>query len=134
MSNDYSEYKDTQRAVGVFMTREPQILILDPELAHEVLVLNFRSFRNSLPSTYVGHAKWDKYVQRNAFWAAGDEWRRLRSEGQGGVSANRLKQGFAIWEESGKKLLAYMARHAIQHDNKLETRDVSEDNIQISIV
>lgn len=109
------------------MTREPQILILDPELAHEVLVLNFRSYRDSLPSAYIGHAKWDKYARRNPFWASGDDWRRLRSEAQGGLSVNRLRQGFAIWEESGKKLLDYMARQASKHDNQLETRDVSND-------
>lgn len=108
------------------MTREPQILILDPELAHDVLVLNFRSFRDSLPSSYIGHAKWDKYVRRNPFWASGDDWRRLRSEATGGLTVNRLKQGFAIWQESGNKLLHYMARQASKHDNKLETRDVSK--------
>lgn len=107
------------------MTRQPQIMILDPELAHEVLVLNFRSFRDSLPSAYIPYAKSDKYARRNPFWASGESWRRLRSEAQGGLSVNRLKQGFAIWEQSGKKLLDYMARQASKHDNKLETRDVS---------
>lgn len=111
--------------MGVFMTRVPQLMILDPELAHEVLVLNFRSFRDSLPSAYVPYAKKDKYARRNAFWATGESWRRMRSEAQGGLSANRLKQGYAIWEESGKKLLDYMARQASRHGNKLETRDVS---------
>ncbi|XP_064546766.1 probable cytochrome P450 309a2 [Drosophila montana] len=120
----YNKYKGKHRAVGVFVTRQPQILVLDPQLAHEVLVENFRCYRDSLTSSYMQHAKWDKYAKRNPFWAAGDTWRRLRTEAQAGLSANRLKQGYAIWEQSGKKLTNYMAQHVNMHNNILETRDL----------
>ncbi|KAH8271921.1 hypothetical protein KR044_010984, partial [Drosophila immigrans] len=120
----YNKYKNKHRAVGVFVTRQPQILVLDPALAHEVLVLNFRSYRDSLTSSYMQHAKWDKYASRNPFWASGNDWRRLRSEAQAGLSANRLKMGYAIWEQSGKKLTSFMAQQTRKQHNVLETRDL----------
>ncbi|XP_030079183.1 probable cytochrome P450 309a2 [Drosophila hydei] len=118
----YNKYKGKHRAVGVFVTREPQILVLDPQLAHEILVRNFRCFKDSLTSSYMQHAKWDKYAKRNPFWASGDTWRRLRSDAQAGLSANRLKRGYAIWEQSGRKLTNYMAERLSNYP--LETRDL----------
>ncbi|XP_060666378.1 probable cytochrome P450 309a2 [Drosophila nasuta] len=120
----YNKYKHKHRAVGVFVTRQPQILVLDPALAHEVLVDNFRCYRDSLTSSYMQHAKLDKYVGRNPFWASGNYWRRLRSEAQAGLSANRLKLGYAIWEQSGKKLTSFMAKQASKQHNIVETRDL----------
>ncbi|XP_017026116.1 probable cytochrome P450 309a2 [Drosophila kikkawai] len=120
----YDQYKDKHRAVGVFVTRQPQILVLDPELAHEVLVGNFRSFKDSLTSSYIKHAKWDKYAPLNPFWAAGESWRRLRTDAQAGISSHRLKQGYAIWEQGGKMLTDYMTRQVTDHSQILETRDL----------
>ncbi|XP_020809209.1 probable cytochrome P450 309a2 [Drosophila serrata] len=120
----YDKYKDTHRAVGVFVTRQPQILVLDPELAHEVLVGNFRCFKDSLTSSYIKDAKWDKYTPLNPFWAAGESWRRLRTDAQAGISGHRLKQGYAIWEQGGKMLTDYMNRQMTDHGQILETRDL----------
>ncbi|KAH8377096.1 hypothetical protein KR093_003426, partial [Drosophila rubida] len=120
----YNQYKYKYRAVGVFVTRQPQILVLDPALAHEVLVENYCCYRDSLTSSYMKHATWEKYAGRNPFWASGSDWRRLRSEAQAGLSSNRLKQGYAIWEESGKKLINFMAREASKQQNIVETRDL----------
>ncbi|KAH8249497.1 hypothetical protein KR032_010009 [Drosophila birchii] len=120
----YDKYKDTHRAVGVFVTRQPQILVLDPELAHEVLVGNFRCFKDSLTSSYIKHARLDKYAPLNPFWAAGESWRRLRTDAQAGISGHRLKQGYAIWEQGGKRLMDYMTRQVTDHGQVLETRDL----------
>ncbi|KAH8238654.1 hypothetical protein KR038_000843, partial [Drosophila bunnanda] len=120
----YDKYKDTHRAVGVFVTRQPQILVLDPELAHEVLVGNFRCFKDSLTSSYIKHAKWDKYAPLNPFWAAGESWRRLRTDAQAGISGHRVKQGYAIWEQGGKMLTDYMTGQVTNHGQILETRDL----------
>ncbi|KAH8282645.1 hypothetical protein KR054_008984 [Drosophila jambulina] len=120
----YDKYKDTHRAVGVFVTRQPQILVLDPQLAHEVLVGNFRCFKDSLTSSYIKDAKWDKYTPLNPFWAAGESWRRLRTNAQAGISSHRLKQGYAIWEQGGRMLTEYMTRQLKDHGQVLETRDL----------
>ncbi|XP_022214841.2 probable cytochrome P450 309a2 [Drosophila obscura] len=120
----YDKYKGKHRAVGVFVTRQPQILVLDPELAHEVLVLNFRCYKDSLTSSYIRHAKWDKYARQNPFWASGQSWRSLRKDAQAGISGHRLKKAYAIWEEGGKMLTNYMTAQVTEHNNLLETRDL----------
>ncbi|XP_034667158.1 probable cytochrome P450 309a2 [Drosophila subobscura] len=120
----YDKYKGKHRAVGVFVTRQPQILVLDPALAHEILVTNFRCYKDSLTSSYIRHAKWDKYARRNPFWASGKSWRSLRTDAQAGISSHRLKQAYAIWEEGGRMLTNYMEAQVTEHKNVLETRDL----------
>ncbi|XP_033236937.1 probable cytochrome P450 309a2 isoform X1 [Drosophila pseudoobscura] len=120
----YDKYKGKHRAVGVFVTRQPQILVLDPELAHEILVVNFRCYKDSLTSSYMRHARWDKYARRNPFWASGQSWRSLRTDAQAGISGHRLKQGYAIWEEGGRMLTSYMTDRIKAPHNLLETRDL----------
>lgn len=112
--------------MGTFLTRQPQILVLDPQLAHEVLVTNFSDYRDTVTSSYVAHSKdYDKYVARNPFFSAGEEWKKRRTDGGAGLTPNKLKQAFAIWEQTGEKLLNYMQRYIKERDNNIiETRDV----------
>ncbi|XP_068143627.1 probable cytochrome P450 309a1 [Drosophila tropicalis] len=121
----YNKYRGKHRAVGTFLTRAPQLLILDPALAHEILVTNFNHFRDTISSSFVGHNKDDKYVARNPFFSAGESWKKRRTEGGGGLTANRLKLGYAIWQESGQRLLKYMERAIAEKGNIIETRDLS---------
>ncbi|XP_064546743.1 probable cytochrome P450 309a1 [Drosophila montana] len=122
----YNKYKGKQRAVGTFLTRQPQILVLDPQLAHEVLVTNFSDYRDTVTSSYVAHSKdYDKYVARNPFFSAGDEWKKRRTDGGAGLTSNKLKQAFAIWEQTGERLLNYIQRYIKERDNNIiETRDL----------
>ncbi|EDW64134.1 probable cytochrome P450 309a1 [Drosophila virilis] len=122
----YNKYKGKQRAVGTFLTRQPQILVLDPQLAHEVLVTNFSDYRDTVTSSYVAHSKdYDKYVARNPFFSAGDDWKKRRTDGGAGLTPNKLKQAFAIWEQTGEKLLNYVQRYIKERDNNIiETRDL----------
>ncbi|KAH8377097.1 hypothetical protein KR093_003425 [Drosophila rubida] len=125
MSKIYNKYKGKHRAVGVFLTRQPQILVLDPALAHEVLVEKFSDFRDTITSSYVVHSQdYDKYVCRNPFFSAGDAWKKRRTDVGTGLTANKLKQAYAIWEQSGHQLLDYMQRHIKTKDNVIETRDL----------
>lgn len=112
--------------MGVFLTRQPQILVLDPQLAHEILVTNFSDFRDTLTSNFVAHAKdYDKYIARNPFFSAGDEWKKRRVDAGAGLTPNKLKQAFAIWEQTGEKLVDFMQRSIEGRDsNIIETRDV----------
>ncbi|XP_030384203.1 probable cytochrome P450 309a1 [Scaptodrosophila lebanonensis] len=120
----YDKYKGKERAVGVFFTREPQILVLDPQLAHEVLVTNFSDFRDTISSTFVGYVRSDRFVIRNPFFTTGDDWKRRRTDIGGGLTSNKLKQAYAIWEQSGNKLLNYMEQLIEKEGNVIETRDL----------
>ncbi|XP_016956926.1 probable cytochrome P450 309a1 [Drosophila biarmipes] len=121
----YDKYKNKCRAVGTFITRQPQLLILDPKLAHEVLVDKFSHFRDTITSSFVGHNPDEKYVERSPFFSAGEEWKRRRTENAGGLTPNRLKQAFTIWEQSGRKLVAYIERARREKGDVIETRDLS---------
>ncbi|XP_017856651.1 PREDICTED: probable cytochrome P450 309a1 [Drosophila arizonae] len=122
----YNKYKGKERAVGVFLTRQPQILVLDPQLAHEVLVTNFSDFRDTVTSSYVTHSKdYDKYVSRNPFFSAGDEWKKHRVNAGAGLTPNKLKQAYAIWEQTGEKLVSFMQSCIEERgSNIIETRDL----------
>ncbi|KAH8412680.1 hypothetical protein KR009_004498 [Drosophila setifemur] len=121
----YDKYKDKHRAVGTFITRQPQLLILDPALAHEILVDKFSYFRDTITSSYVGHNPDDKYVGGSPFFAAGEEWKRLRTEGGAGLTPNRLRLAHNIWEQSGRKLIEYMERARREKGDVIETRDLA---------
>ncbi|XP_016945806.3 probable cytochrome P450 309a1 [Drosophila suzukii] len=121
----YNKYKGKYRAVGTFITRQPQLLILDPALAHEVLVDKFSHFRDTITSSFVGHNPDEKYAERSPFFSAGEEWKRRRTENVGGLTPNRLKQAFTIWEQSGRKLVEYIERARREKGDVIETRDLS---------
>ncbi|XP_052853299.1 probable cytochrome P450 309a1 [Drosophila gunungcola] len=121
----YNKYKDKYRAVGTFITRQPQLLILDPALAHEILVDKFSHFRDTITSSFAGHNPEEKYVQMSPFFSAGEEWKRRRTENVGGLTPSRLKQAFAIWEKSGQKLVEYMEKARREQGDVIETRDLA---------
>jgi len=98
---------------------------LDPALAHEVLVDKFSHFRDTITSSFVGHNSDEKYAERSPFFSAGEEWKRRRTENVGGLTPNRLKQAFTIWEQSGRKLVEYIERARREKGDIIETRDVS---------
>lgn len=117
--------------MGTFITRQPQLLILDPALAHEILVDKFSHFRDTITSSFVGHNPEDKYVAKSPFFTAGEEWKRRRTESVGGLTPNRLKMVYAIWEQSGRKLVEYIERVRSQKGDVIETRDVSIVRIKL---
>lgn len=53
LSEIYKIFKNKERFVGIFMTRKPQILIIDPKLSREILVENFKHFSNNVSSKWV---------------------------------------------------------------------------------
>ncbi|XP_017841576.2 probable cytochrome P450 309a1 [Drosophila busckii] len=126
LSKIYDKYKGKHRAVGVFLTREPQLLLLDAELAHEVLVKNFNDFRDSLTSSYVSSTEdYDIYVARNPFFSKGEQWKKRRTEGGAGLTPNKLKQAYAIWEQTSNMLLDYMDRALKEREDQIiESRDL----------
>ncbi|XP_067635177.1 probable cytochrome P450 309a1 isoform X2 [Eurosta solidaginis] len=100
----YRKYKTTHRAVGIFMSRNPRILILDPKLAQEVMVTKFGSYRGNLASDWIYDQKQEKYATRNPFMTTGDLWKNLRSEIVPGLTQSRLSLAFPIWKSCATKL------------------------------
>lgn len=53
LSEIYNSFKETERFVRVFMTKKPQLFIIDPTLSRELLVENFKHFSNNVSSKWV---------------------------------------------------------------------------------
>lgn len=51
----YNQFKNKAKFVGVFVTRNPQIMILDPEISKEILITNFKCFQDNESSHWVGY-------------------------------------------------------------------------------
>lgn len=49
----YRQFKNKAKFVGVFVTRNPQIMILDPEICKDILITNFKSFQDNESSQWV---------------------------------------------------------------------------------
>lgn len=59
LSEIYNSFKGTERFVRVFMTKKPQIFIIDPKLSRELLVEHFKHFSNNVSSKWVSKIRKD---------------------------------------------------------------------------
>lgn len=50
----FSEYKGKAPFVGFYNFTTPYLLIIDPELAKQIMIKDFKAFRNNEFSTLVG--------------------------------------------------------------------------------
>ncbi|XP_055907712.1 probable cytochrome P450 309a2 [Eupeodes corollae] len=120
----YEKYKKTgERFIGVFMTRNPQILVIDPLLAREVMVTNFKCFRGNEQTLWVNR-KLEEVSTMNPFMNSGSIWKELRSDVIGGLSPQRIKQAYPIALEICKKLTNYVKAHSQKSDGKIEVKSL----------
>ncbi|XP_037932059.1 probable cytochrome P450 309a2 [Teleopsis dalmanni] len=121
----YYEYKTKYRAVGIFAFRNPEILLLDPALAHKVMVTDFSKFRDNTASRWITNKKADKVAERIPFFQNGNAWKEKRAENVGGVTLSKLNQAYPIWKSTLLKMTKYIEDN-IKNDNAvIETKDLS---------
>ncbi|XP_014102344.2 probable cytochrome P450 309a2 [Bactrocera oleae] len=120
----YSKYKKTHRAIGVFMTRNPQILILDPELAQDVLVTNFGKFRGNLAAEWIYDRNLDKLAAVSPFFTSDDSWKTKRFEVVSGLTQNKLNSAFPILKDCAGKLCKYLEKRTAQGNAVIETKNL----------
>ncbi|XP_055842785.1 probable cytochrome P450 309a2 [Episyrphus balteatus] len=128
MQELYEKYKKSgERFIGIFMTRNPQILVIDPSLAREIMITNFKSFRDNEPSLWVrfyANKKLENVAPINPFLTEGSEWKRLRSEFMGGLSPAKVKQAHPIVTGICHKLINYLNASIQKSGNKIEIKQV----------
>lgn len=108
MKELYEKYKKSgERFIGIFMTRNPQILVIDPSVAREVLITNFKSFRINETTQWVNH-KEEEVATRNPFMTTEAQWKTKRSEVVAGLSSSRLKLAHPIVMDICKKLVNHV--------------------------
>ncbi|XP_017130362.2 uncharacterized protein LOC108148033 [Drosophila elegans] len=105
----YQEYKETDKIVGVFTTRRPQLLVTCPEYIHKIYATDFRSFHDNERGNFVDK-RVDKILGNNPFVLKGDEWKERRTEITPGLSPNRVKAVYPVSQSVCKKFVDYL-RH-----------------------
>ncbi|XP_037936583.1 probable cytochrome P450 309a2 isoform X1 [Teleopsis dalmanni] len=121
----YHEYKTKYRAIGVFELLKPEILLLDPMLAHDVMVTNFSKFRDNTASQWIVDRKKDKIAERNPFFQTGDAWKEKRAETLGGVTLSKLNLAYPIWQSTLNKMTKYIKDNIEKGNAIIETKDLS---------
>jgi cytochrome P450 len=101
--------------------RSPRIFILDPLMAKDILVKNFKNFRENEFSKMMD-GKNDPLFSRNPFLARGEEWKERRNEISPAFSTNRMKALYPLIEDVCSRFSKFISDNI---DEPLETRDLS---------
>ncbi|XP_055371663.1 probable cytochrome P450 28d1 [Condylostylus longicornis] len=113
----YKKYKGKTKYVGVFTGREPQLLLLAPDIIHDVLVTKFRNFYDN----HVGHLiqcnKKTEILALNPFFLKGQDWKSKRAEVTPALSANRIKSSYPVMEKVSSKLVDFIREQIQIHGN-----------------
>ncbi|XP_065365374.1 uncharacterized protein LOC135958399 [Calliphora vicina] len=119
----YRKYKNTDRFVGVYQSRSPQLLILDPELVHRIYVNDFKSFHDNEFSDFVDE-KSDLIMANNPFVLKGDKWKERRLEIVPGMTPSRIKNAYPVTLDVCKRLTQYIKEQSKKADKSgLNTHD-----------
>lgn len=101
--------------------RSPRILILDPLLAKDILVKNFKNFRENEFSKMMDE-KSDPLFARNPFLSRADEWKERRNEISPAFSTNRMKALYPLIENVCGRFTQFISDNM---DESLEVRNLS---------
>ncbi|XP_055845952.1 probable cytochrome P450 309a2 [Episyrphus balteatus] len=124
MQEIYEKYKKSgERFVGIFMTRNPQILVIDPKTVREIMVSNFKAFRGNESSLWINRNV-EKVSIRNPFFCLTEEWKERRIDVVGGLSANRLKSAIPIIFGACNKLTEFVRNELAQSKNVIDLKAI----------
>lgn len=116
----YEKFKSRYNFVGLYVARQPQILVTSAEAAKTVLIKNFKSFRDNFFSDPVTKDT-DKLLGRNPFTLKGDDWKEKRAELTPGFAITRVKSSYPLIENVCAKLSGYINRNL---DGAINVRDL----------
>ncbi|XP_053950403.1 probable cytochrome P450 309a2 isoform X1 [Anastrepha ludens] len=120
----YNKYKHNHQVIGVFFSRLPHFLILDPKLAHEILVTNFRKFRDNWGKNWIYDINEDKMASFNPFFNVGEEWKNRRTDVMSGLTQNKLTSAYPIWKSCAQKLSNLLKAQTAEGNAVLETKNL----------
>lgn len=75
--------------MGVFGGRLPQLLVVNPDLAHRVFVSDFKHFHDNEVARFIDE-KTDFIFANNPFSLTGEEWKERRAEVTPGLTMGRV--------------------------------------------
>lgn len=108
----YNQYKGIDKFVGIFLLRKPELLLIDPDIIHDVLVTKFKNF--STNDSINVDPKVDPILSKNPFCLTGTEWKEKRSEVTPALTVSRIKASHSIMLFVAKNMTKY-----IENENKI---------------
>lgn len=101
--------------------RSPRVFILDPLMAKDVLVKNFKHFRENEFSKMF-ETKNDPLFARNPFLAKSDDWKEKRNEISPAFSSNRIKALYPLIENVCSRFTKFVRENI---DEPFEVKDLA---------
>lgn len=92
----FRQYKNKYDAVGIFGSRSPQLLVINPALARRVFVSNFKNFHDNEIAKNIDE-KTDFIFANNPFSLTGEKWKTRRADVTPGLTMGRVRQ-FIQWQ------------------------------------
>ncbi|KAM7349839.1 putative cytochrome P450 28d1 [Cochliomyia hominivorax] len=120
----YRQFKNQAKFVGVFVTRNPQIMILDPEICKDILITNFKHFQDNESSQWMNRKK-EPISGSNPFALPSADWKIKRSEIVPALTMSRIKNMFSIVENICKKLSHYLNHQVESGNNTIDAKDIA---------
>ncbi|GAB0098877.1 Cytochrome P450 [Sergentomyia squamirostris] len=105
----YREFKDRYGMIGYLNIRSPTIMILQPDIARDVLIKNFKSFSDNQFADIIDKDV-DPMFGRNPFMLKGNEWKEKRAEITPAFTTNRIKTMYPIVDDVCANMKSYLER------------------------
>lgn len=120
----FRKYKGRERFVGVFTTRQPQIMLIEPDLIQKILISDFRSFLNNEASRWTNREV-EPISGVNPFVLTDETWKEKRAEIVQGLTISKIKSSYPILKNVCKKLTAYIKEHEDYSKVGFDTNDLA---------
>ncbi|XP_046679584.1 probable cytochrome P450 6a14 isoform X1 [Homalodisca vitripennis] len=114
----YKHFKD-ERFVGIFMIRNPAVLVRDPELVRMVLQKDFYHFTDH----YSFKTNPKDYLMNHLYALKGQEWKAMRMKLSPAYTAVKIKTMFFLVKECSY-ILREVVGKLIDQSNALDVKDV----------
>ena len=119
LTNLYTKYKN-ELMIGIFVRREPILIILDPDIIKDVLIKDFSKFANR---GFIRHEIAEPLSQ-HLFALEVERWRPLRTQLSPVFTSGKLKGIFSLILDCAKHLEKYMDT-LVQKGEPIEIREVA---------
>ncbi|XP_053952393.1 probable cytochrome P450 28c1 [Anastrepha ludens] len=107
LNDIYRKYKDSESYVGVFLMCTPHLMILEPQLVHDVFVTSFKNFHSNNVAELIDKRK-DPLIANNPFILSGKEWRDQRALVSPGLTIARVRSTYSTMQSVSRSWCAYL--------------------------
>ncbi|KAL7036967.1 hypothetical protein ACKWTF_009020 [Chironomus riparius] len=119
----YDNFKAKTPFVGLIQTRDPRLLILEPEVVKDVLIRKFNNFRNSEFADIIDTEQ-DPLFAQNPFFLKDEEWKEKRAEITQAFTVNRMKALYPLIQDVSTRMVKYVATESEKSD-PFDARELS---------